>query len=1111
MSSTVVNLGHVPVNRGNYTSEEQYYKDNVVQYRNGSYIAHPSEQHHDGVGEDNLYYLTRAPYTVGSDTLNPGWDIFSDVGIIDEVPTAMSTHLVESGGVFDAINDALEEVSFHYPSNVAPQNFSDEEKEMIRGNIDVNIITDEQFDSGYYNFSSYNVGDKIKRTSAPNNDNYKCCVLEVKAGKYVKVYGYNYGEVSRLWVAVSKENGRILGKANANIDARQTPDTVSCDLFDNFDGDFYIYITSYISNIVKAKVVSNDSIRFANVKVPVTDMAIVVGTPEITTSSSTSGVFTLPAGSNIITNYSQYTAVSALSVSHSGYGSCVVIFDTIANNLYAVNSNATLKLAEKDIPIAIIRWSSGVYRGNFAEYLYNGKRMGNVGVDNDYLELLSSTYTIRKDNMDIGYYNTNNYSVGDKLYSIKPSTADAAEFNLKCFKLNLAHDTIIKVHGHNGGTGVSRMYVVVDKNTREIIEKRGATTTAVTEELTYNVDVEIYFTFNTTNYTPYIEYYYPLTQPQQVEVLEYALVYNKVPTFVKGVIGSALGSITFPAGTGIVATNSNSDVHQISSIPDAITVTQRRLDEGSSYIILNLEKVADNSIDVPISRQVSTSSPVYLNKGEVLIALVRWSEGVYKANFREYMDGDTIVYVTPTAAINKLENLINICYGITTSSSSVSPKSIWGLLHCCGDDVSIDDFEGKTLVNNPTLYTEERFNNRFWAYSFDAKEGEVVIISGHSGTGNSRLWTAVRNNVVVDIAKSGEDTFSSPKVFNITEPTKFYITFANKADYLLRLRNENEEPEDVLKVGKIHNPSLDLNKPEIRVLDIGNSYTIDATHYLSDLISNSDITTNELNTIALVKATRGSGSFKNWVDVYNDADTLPYDVARVDGCGNLQVNISGTAAAHNGEKFRNVLTNNKFDLILIHQVSTYANDSSNWESNTNAGYLKQFVRILRKHQPNATIGFLLVHSYDDNYGSNTEHSALARWQNICEATKQFASEYNVDFIIPYGTAVQNIRASSINTPEMVNFTEDGTHCADGVADYTAACCYFQMLYAPRYNTCILDNPCTITVEPGHQGAMDVDNTIIPSIGKSTRELCQTAAFSACYDMYNVNNPENDLY
>lgn len=76
--------------------------------------------------------------------------------------------------------------------------------------------------------------------------------------------------------------------------------------------------------------------------------------------------------------------------------------------------------------------------------------------------------------------------------------------------------------------------------------------------------------------------------------------------------------------------------------------------------------------------------------------------------------------------------------------------------------------------------------------------------------------------------------------------------------------------------------------------------------------------------------------------------------------------------------------------------------------------MSDFIRLIRKHQPQAAIGTLLVHSYQSTYSGNTEKSTIKRWKKIANSVARLKMEYGIDFIIPYGTAIENLRASSLN-------------------------------------------------------------------------------------------------
>lgn len=294
-------------------------------------------------------------------------------------------------------------------------------------------------------------------------------------------------------------------------------------------------------------------------------------------------------------------------------------------------------------------------------------------------------------------------------------------------------------------------------------------------------------------------------------------------------------------------------------------------------------------------------------------------------------------------------------------------------------------------------------------------------------------------------------------------------------------------------VSKMYNPPVNFHKADLKVLDIGNSYTQDAQTYLPKIIKASGID----NDFSLYRAFRPSASFKTWVDCWNDSDNENYSV---DFCAGTALDgISGSGSASDGALFRKALQSVKWDIILIHQVSTYSNDYSLWEGDGAGGCLQELIRIIRVTNPQATIGYLMTHSYRGTYWANSEGSSYQRWRNIADATKQLKLEYDIDFIIPYGTAVQNLRASSLN--DSYEFSEDGTHMGAGLGDYVAGCCYFESLLAPRYGVSIFGNTFRVTNLDESKGGRR-------NITDQTAVVAQKAAILATLDMWNVSDPDD---
>ena len=294
-------------------------------------------------------------------------------------------------------------------------------------------------------------------------------------------------------------------------------------------------------------------------------------------------------------------------------------------------------------------------------------------------------------------------------------------------------------------------------------------------------------------------------------------------------------------------------------------------------------------------------------------------------------------------------------------------------------------------------------------------------------------------------------------------------------------------------VSKMYNPPVNFHKADLKVLDIGNSYTQDAQTYLPRIIAASGIDTD----FSLYRAFRPSASFKTWVDCWNDSDNENYSI---DFCAGTSLGgISGSGSASDGALFRKALQSVKWDIILIHQVSTYSYDYSLWEGDGAGGFLQELIRIIRVTNPQATIGYLMTHSYRGTYWANSEGSSYQRWRNIADATRQLKLEYDIDFIIPYGTAVQNLRASSLN--DSYEFSEDGTHMGAGLGDYVAGCCYFESLLAPRYGVSIWGNTFRLTDLDESKGGRR-------NITDQTAVVAQKAAILATLDMWNVSDPDD---
>ncbi len=382
-----------------------------------------------------------------------------------------------------------------------------------------------------------------------------------------------------------------------------------------------------------------------------------------------------------------------------------------------------------------------------------------------------------------------------------------------------------------------------------------------------------------------------------------------------------------------------------------------------------------------------------------------------------------------------------------------------------------------------SIFKETRSDNSGWYSTKEAievKAGDVLSIVTKGGTLGRAYYLTDKSKVVWKVADEGEDSTSSgtgtPTQITVIKDgylyancatgkiTEFYIRIVR--DNISALQNDVEELRDIVEgadgatsIPKIYNPTVNLKKPTLRVLDIGNSFTSNALgvykygetyrNCLTEFINAASIGVSD---ICLYTAIRSSGSFKSWYDCYNDNDTVTYSVEKTVG-GIIQP-INGTAAAGDGSRFRSCLEDCTWDIILIHQASEHSTlDIKSLEDNSEGGYLKDFVSLIRTLQPSAVIGFLFTHVSNRN-AQDTNVSTATRFRQMCLSIKQICKNYDIDYVVPIGAAIENLRASSLNTTSN-GFSEDNHHLAAGLGKYVAAATYFQTIFAPRFNVSVI--------------------------------------------------------
>nr|DAU65838.1 MAG TPA: protein of unknown function (DUF4886) [Caudoviricetes sp.] len=405
----------------------------------------------------------------------------------------------------------------------------------------------------------------------------------------------------------------------------------------------------------------------------------------------------------------------------------------------------------------------------------------------------------------------------------------------------------------------------------------------------------------------------------------------------------------------------------------------------------------------------------------------------------------------------------------------------------------------------PSLYSGS--GSRWECIRLPVSAGSICAIAT-KGSDVARGYAITDESMkIIEVADVDADTLNEPKIVTINENGYLYINNLDvnearfkvkisigldiKIDNLVReselIKEKTEELDRRVISPRYKNNPYPKNISNLKILAIGNSYTVDGTAYLGDIVEKSGA---DLSKCCLYRIIQGSSSFETWVDKYKSSETVKMD------------RLAGTYSMGKTSGSLKELLAQDWDIIVIQQVSTLATKFDKWEPS-----LKEYMEILRRNciNQNMCIGFHLIHAYWTGYGDAPV--GIARYNEIVNSVKRLVQEVGIDLIIPSGTAIQNARNTLLQTE--YDITRDGSHLSYGVGRYLSACTWFQVLFAPFFNKSILGNTSIHIVTEEEKEAVDNKYGAV-DVTEENKSLCQECAFGATLDMYNVTDINESL-
>ncbi len=213
----------------------------------------------------------------------------------------------------------------------------------------------------------------------------------------------------------------------------------------------------------------------------------------------------------------------------------------------------------------------------------------------------------------------------------------------------------------------------------------------------------------------------------------------------------------------------------------------------------------------------------------------------------------------------------------------------------------------------------------------------------------------------------------------------------------------------------------------IKILAVGNSFSIDAMEYLYDIC-------------------RAGGAEEIVLgNLYIGGCTLEMHLSNIRGdlaAYEFYLNTAGTWNKTPATKLSTALKREDWDVITVQQSSNNSGRSSSFTP------LEEIVDYLKRECPNpdARVIWHMTWAYQADYTGSTfanyNRNQKTMYNSIVNAVKNNIEKRSyIDGIIPVGTAIQNLRTSYFGD----KLTRDGYHLNLGEARYTAALTWFSYL------------------------------------------------------------------
>lgn len=219
----------------------------------------------------------------------------------------------------------------------------------------------------------------------------------------------------------------------------------------------------------------------------------------------------------------------------------------------------------------------------------------------------------------------------------------------------------------------------------------------------------------------------------------------------------------------------------------------------------------------------------------------------------------------------------------------------------------------------------------------------------------------------------------------------------------------------------------------MKILSIGNSFSVDAHAYLHELAS---LYGENIETVNL--AIGGCPLERHWENIVNDYAIYGHS-------------INGEIWTQKDVTLDSVISSEQFDVVTLQQVSHFSGMYETYQP-----YLNNVIEYVRKHQPNALLYFHRTWAYEIDSPHSEYHlyenNQKKMYEAILQASAKAISETGL-FPIPAGNVIQKMRERISkfdyqNGGETLNL-DDGFHMSHTYGRYAVALTWLATLSGKR--------------------------------------------------------------